>query len=159
MCGHSQISHGQEIQTWLTLVIALFLGMLTWLVQRQQAKTARLQYRATLFDRRMKVFNSVQEFILLVMRQSRVDSMDHLNGLLEQTRDKTFLFGPEVAKYIDDLHTHGVRLWRIHSSAGEAHVVQPDDIEENRREILWFAGGQLDIARKTFARYLDFTEP
>jgi len=73
----------QITQGFLTPVIAVLLGIITYQFQRQQtetqeraAETHRLQYRFGLMDRRMKVFIATQEFISHVCRLGRVDSLE-----------------------------------------------------------------------------------
>jgi hypothetical protein len=71
-----------------------------------------------------------------------------------------FLFGEEVSKYIDELHSRAVNLY--HWSGEYRDYSQPKlegydhgkVVEEKHKELVWVSS-QLEPARKIFKKYLD----
>jgi hypothetical protein len=114
--------------------------------------TNRRQYRLALFDRRMKVFNSVMELTAAVLRDGRAD-LDRLFEFIREARDHEFLFGPEIKAYIDELYRSGVEL-----HARRAAGVGRDEIERETELLEWFSGQSAE-ARQKFLKYIDFREP
>lgn len=155
----------QITQGFLTPVIALLLGVITYQLQRQQTKahqqaaeTHRLQYRFGLMDRRLKVFSATLEFISLVVRLGRVESLEPLGTLMWETRERALLFGAEIGQYIDELYSKGVSLNTIYVQSGAAHVLRPEDVAPNTELLRWFTG-QTAVSTEKFLRYMDFRKP
>src|SRR5436190_628661 len=94
------VKAAQIVQGFLTPAIAVILGYISYVIQRQQsrtqeqqAETNRLQYRLSLLERRMKVFDSTLDFIALVNRDAEVKDLPLLFDLLRGTREHKLLFG------------------------------------------------------------------
>jgi hypothetical protein len=160
----SWVKIAQIVQGFMTPVIAIFIGVITFRIQRQQAKTQRrqaetnrLQYRLTLFERRMKVFDSTQEFVVLVLQYARIESVEPLFQLLRNTKEAHLLFGDEIEKFINELYTKGGRLHAIYVNMRNG-VMRQEDIPVETEIVEWFAG-QTAVARDKFLKYLDFREP
>ena len=154
----------QITQGFLTPVIAVLLGIITYQLQRQQTKTQqqaaethRLQYRFGLTDRRMKVFNATQEFISEVCRLGRVETLDPLFTLMRETRERPFLFGPEISEYIDELHSKGLDLNTIYAQRVQG-VFRPEDVRPHTELLHWFTR-QPAVATEKFLTYMDFRKP
>lgn len=152
------VAVAKVIASLLTPAIAIWIGIVTSRIQRQQAKTQRQQYRFGLIDRRMQVFDATAEFIALILREAKVETYEPLFKLLRETREHHLLFGTEIGAYIDELYGKGVRLHSIWMAAGPQHVIRCEDIEEETQINQWFSG-QVDAARVKFLKYLDFREP
>jgi hypothetical protein len=155
----------QITQGFLTPVIALLLGIITYQLQRQQtesqrqaAETNRLQYRFGLMDRRMKVFNATLEFIALVVKKARVESLDPLATLMWETKERPMLFGAEIGEYIDELYSKGVALNTIYVQSSVEHVMRPEDVAPHTEIMQWFTG-QSAVATEKFLRYMDCRKP
>jgi K+-sensing histidine kinase KdpD len=94
----------QIVTALLTPAIAVWIGILSSriqhqqsTIQKQQANTSHLQFRLALMERRMKVFNATQEFIALVLREAKIETLEPLFTLLRETRESQFLFGSEIS--------------------------------------------------------------
>lgn len=149
------------MQALLTPVIGIatvVIGVIATKIQRQQAATNRLQYRLALFERRMKVFDATVEFIALVLREARIDTLEPLFNLLRDTRERRMLFGSEIGEYIDELYEKGGQLHVIYMAGGAARIIRPEDIPEETEIQRWFSG-QTAIAQEKFLKYIDFREP
>jgi len=142
-------------QALLTPVIGIatvVIGAIALGIQRQQAATNKLQRRLAIFERRMKVFDSTLDFIALVLREARMESLTPLFQLLRNTRERQLLFGTEIGQYIDELYKKGLRLETIDQ------MNRPEDIPRRTEIVEWFSG-QSAVANETFLKYIDFREP
>ena len=155
----------QITQGFLTPVIALLLGVITYQLQTQQtetqkhaAETHRLQYRFGLMERRMKVFNATLEFIALVVKNARVETMEPIFALIWETRERPMLFGPEINQYIEELYSKGVDSNTIYFQSGAEHILRPEDVQPHTELMLWFTG-QGAVATEKFLKYMDFRKP
>ena len=129
-------------------------------IQRQQATTNRLQHRLALFDRRIKVFDATQDFILLVIREATIETMEPLFNLMKDTKERHLLFGAEIGKYIDEIWAKGKRLHSVHLAAGPTETTRPEDIPADVEINQWFTEQvEASIAQEKFLKYLDFREP
>jgi hypothetical protein len=155
----SWVKAAQIAQGFSTPVIAVLLGVITILIQRKQAKTQERQHRLALLDRRMKIFDATLDFIVLVLRQGRIENLQPLHELLYETREHHLLFGTEIGQYIrEELYKRGVRLHTIHQMSKPRNVMRPEDIPVHTEIVEWFSG-QTRVAEQMFLKYIDFREP
>jgi hypothetical protein len=159
------VNLAQIVQGFLTPVIVLFLGIITYQIQRQQARTQqhqadthRLEYRFGLMDRRMKIFDATLGFIALVVQNGHIETLGPLFTLMRSTRERHLLFGKEISEYIDELYSKGVSLNEIYEASGPQHIIRPEDIQKNTAILHWFSG-QYDLAKEKFLKYMDFRKP
>jgi hypothetical protein len=162
-CSVDWVKVTQVFQALLTPVIGIatvVIGVIATRIQRQQALTNRLQHRLALFDRRIKIFDATQDFILLVVREARIETMEPLFKLTQDTKERHLLFGGEIGQYIDELWVKGKRLHSAWLAAGPEHVIKPDDIPADIEINQWFSE-QVEgfVAQTKFLKYLDFREP
>src|SRR5581483_8265362 len=148
----------QIVQGLVTPAAAIVIGVFTWRIQHQQVRTQHLQYRFTVIERRMKVFDSTMEFIALVLRDSTISTLEPLIKLLRETREHHLLFGPEIGKYINELYGSGVRLHTIYKTSQPTGVIRPEDIPVDAEILEWFSG-QSRVAEQIFLKYMDFRQP
>jgi hypothetical protein len=155
-----------SVATIVNVLATICLGVATSVNQRQIAKIQREQakfqqqqteinarsFRLSLFEKRMAVFESTAELLAHVAQTSRVE-VPQLFDLQRKTRDHEFLFGPEVAKFIDEIYNKGITL-----SAGQAQPRDPRTYQEEVKLTAWFSD-QLHEAKKVFLPYIDFRKP
>jgi len=161
----SWVKAAQIAQGFSTPVIAASAAIITFRIQRrqantqaQQAKTQHLQHRLALMDRRMKIFNATLEFIVFVMQEAKVETMEQPFKLLRETREHYLLFDAEIGEYIQELYKKGMRLHTIHQMSGPQRIVRPEDIPVDVEINEWFTG-QIRVAEQKFLKYIDFREP
>jgi hypothetical protein len=164
-CLIDWVKVAQVVQALATPAIAIWIAILSSRIQRQQvktqqeqAKTHHLQYRLGLIEKRMKVFNSTLDFIALVGREARIETVESLFKLLRDTREHHLLFGPEIGEYINELYKKGVRLQTIFQMSQPAGIMRQEDLPVNAEILQWF-GGQFRVAEEKFLKYIDFREP
>jgi len=109
-------------------------------------------------ERRMKIYNATKEFIRLVVGEAEVKSIEPLFKLARETQDRHLFFGAEIGQYIDEIFTKGKRLHSIWLASGPAHIIGPEDIQEETQIQQWFTD-QIDAVKVLFLKYLDFREP
>lgn len=126
------------------------IGVVTTYIAWQQHNTNRRQLRLALFDRRLKVFNSTVKLIATGLRRARVE-LDEIFAFLSETREHEFLFGADIAAYINDIYHKVVEL--------QAQMFAPPEEAKKRTELLVWFNGQTDEAKKKFGKYMTFKEP
>jgi hypothetical protein len=101
----------------LTPAIAIWIGVISSRIQKQQAKTqeqqaktSHLQHRLALLDRRMTIFDSTTDFIATVLQQSEFRSLEKMASFLRETREHHLLFGAEIGNFINELWKNAGRL-------------------------------------------------
>ena len=130
----------------LTPVIALLASYIAW----QQHKTNKNHFRLALLDRRLKVFDSTGELIGTVVTHGKVH-MDDITKFLQATSDGEFLFGADVAEYLNQLYDKATKVMALED--------QPDqESRQMRRDALGWFGGQGLAIKKLFGEYMAFTE-
>ncbi|SRR5260221_4893508 len=138
-------------------VVRVFSALLTPLiaiiaayVAYQQYKVNRNQFRLTLRDRRLKVFEATIELIVAVLRTSKAEQAD-LTKFLVGTSERDFLFGSDITDYLKTVYDKAVDLYALSDARGEEQIAQW------KAAVLWFSG-QSEEARKKFAKYVAFSE-
>jgi hypothetical protein len=115
--------------------------------------------RADLYERRLKVFLGVVQFLAGFAAVMKVEWGD-LHTLLRETLEAEFLFGPEVTAFIADVYFKASE-YRVRSKLAE------DPREERRRPKLieeqtslgnWLASDAMSRAKELFAAYLELSE-
>jgi hypothetical protein len=149
---------GSFLQAALTPLIA---ALAVWIAY-QQSQTAReqyavnrRQYRLALFEKRLAVFNRTMQFIGDVMTDFDPKIFDGLM-FMREARDYDFLFGPEVAEFLNELFKQGNALSVANSTVKQTH--SQSALDEKHRVEKWFLD-QHAVARTLFRKYLDLSEP
>jgi hypothetical protein len=108
------------------------------------------QFRLALLERRLKVFDSTAELIGKVLRQAKVNLSD-LSEFLMGTDQREFLFGSDIAAYLDE----------VYGKASDFHALEGAADEEPKQKrmaaLKWFSG-QGDEAKKKFSIYMAFKD-
>ncbi len=137
---------GRVLSALLTPIIAVIALYIAW----QQFTINRRQHRLALFDKRLAVFNSTMKMIASVIQDANATLTDCF-GLIRDTREHEFLFGPEIGAFINDLYRKGVEL-HAQSAVGATGAARQTEI------LQWFVG-RSEEAKKIFRKYMDFTKP
>ena len=135
--------------------IAAFIAWRQYRVADEQKRVARAKLNLDLFDRRLKIFQTTATF----MSQSMTNTLDSPTVFLSTFAEVSFLFGSEVADYMELARVTGFDLSEIRRRA-KAHdrSVMPEDVERNKALLRWFSAQISDGCRCKFAPYLDFGE-
>ena len=155
----------QIVQGFLTPVIAVLIGVITYRIQRQQARTqqqqaatSHRQHRLALVERRMKVFNSAQELIAIVNREAKIEKLDSVFQFWRDTREQHFLFGAEIGDYLKEVSGKATKLYSIQAARLPNQITRPEHIPVDIEIVEWFSKQPTEVENK-FMKYLDFREP
>jgi hypothetical protein len=142
----------------LTPVIAVIAVYIAF----QQQKINRLRLKHELFERRLAIYDSLKQFLGLVMREGKT-SYETCITLLRDTNQSPFLFGAEISTYIEMVYNKGLELAKAHQSLhGDQRLQNGEDRNRTANqvsEILTWFSDQFDISRKHFEKYLSLNGP
>jgi hypothetical protein len=133
------------LQGSLTLVIAAIASCIAW----QQSKTNQQRLKYEMYDRRVKVYETVKEYILL-LPGNPITPAD-IKKLYHESAHADFLFGPEISKYMHELHEKGVQWIHLDGLTGER--LTADACDEIQNLANWF-NDQFAVAKEKFHKYL-----
>jgi hypothetical protein len=142
-------------QALLTPVI----GIITTYIAFQQWRMNRDKFKLDRYEKRLRIYQEVVRFIVIGAQQANYDNHE-LMMFRPNVSEADFLFGEEVRKYIDELHSRAVNLHRWNQEYRD--YLQPKlegydhkkVVEEKHKELEWL-NAQLEPARKIFKKYLD----
>ena len=152
----SQISGAIEI---LSALLTPTIALVTVYIAFAQWRIERAKFRFDRYDRRLKVYNDLRETIALVLQDSDI-SLGDLWKLRRHRFEVDFLFGPEIQKYLDEVHEACVNLWSANSQYRDLTQPTPEGydhqkiVDQKHKAILWLAE-QNEIAHRIFRKYLD----
>lgn len=141
------IDWDEVVRVFSALLTPTIAGIAVYVAYQQYATNKR-QARLALFDRRLAVFNSVMKMLGEILKNAQAE-MSQLFTFLSETRDAEFLFGPEIAIYIDKIFKKGGELRAKHAAGYYG---------EDPELLTWFQE-QGQSARDKFRPYLHFPEP
>jgi hypothetical protein len=147
----------EALRLWLdallTPVVAAIGGWIAW----RQHRTARDHYRFNLYEKRLRVYNSLVALLTSILREADV-TPDGLREYHIASREAPFLFGPEIMTYLEDIRKKAIDLHTKTKRLGDQGLpVGPERnqlAEENGVLLLWLSN-QIDDAVKIFEPYLN----
>ena len=145
----------QLLQGLLTPLIAAIAVYIAW----QQWKTNERKTVLDRYDRRLRVYQRVIEFVSLVLIDFKPQPRE-IARFRAEVAEADFLFGPEIPAYIQELSTQALQSWRaltdyekLTNSPLQGHDHQPLADEMHNRET-WLTQ-QHAAALQKFKKYLD----
>jgi len=133
---------------FVTLVIgwiAATIARRQLIVAAEQKRVATAKLNLDLFDRRLKIFQATEQFLMNSFPGAPQDKTDFINMFAEAS----FLF---ALKNRVDLVTIGLR------AAANQGMVRPEDVARDTELVQWFSDEHGGGCRQVFAPYLDFSE-
>jgi hypothetical protein len=140
----------QKLVSVLSALLTPVIAITTATIAVQQYLLNRNQFRLALLDRRLKVFEATIELIATVLRTSTVAQTD-LTKFLVGTSERGFLFGKDVATFLDSVYDNAVVLNSI------GHPVPQQQVQQWQTAATWF-GGKTEECRIVFAKYVAFRD-
>lgn len=150
MCYYAEVLKG-----FLTPLIAVVAVYIAW----QQFKTNQQKFVLDRYDRRMSVYEEVRKILSIIMRDARA-SVDDLLRFRTAVSEADFLFGPEIAEYIDAIYKHGIDLARWTDAYRDNTQSKPEGYDHQQvvssmhAELDWLTE-QFEPAKQLFRKYLD----
>ena len=140
------------LQAVLLILIAVGIA---YLVYRSRVRTAGT--RKSLHARRCEVYNDVVQVLTMLGKRGEIRK-EELLDFRSRTQDAALLFDGEIAAYIDDIYSRGVKLMSTSELLQETSVAVGEERDritvENAKQLIWLAD-QLAMIKKKFARYPD----
>ena len=142
------------IQTALLLVIAAGTGYLVY----RSSRPAKSGTRKSLASRRQDVYNDVKRILTMLGHTGEMRKED-LVDFRSRTQDASLLFDTEIAAYVDEIYTRGVKLMSASELLNGTSLSVGEERDritvEHTRQMIWLADQLAKIGKK-FERY---TEP
>lgn len=135
---------------FLAPVIAITVAYIIY----QQWRTNRRALRFQQYERRLKVYNGVQEFLRKVTQTGVAEP--HINRLLDALDESHYLFGSEIPEYIEVLWEKACMLATNISMLKNRNLKNEERKQhsKSRSELLGYFGDQFEISRNNFKKYL-----
>jgi hypothetical protein len=140
----------------LSAIATLIVGLSVATIAYRQWVLANHKFRLDLYDRRYKVYESIQKFLSVIMIHadfSHDDLVDYNHG----TMDAVFLYPPDIKDYIDKIRKTAVDMQMHGKQMHSAPVgdVRSRLVQQNHDELVWLTD-QLVALPSVFTSYLGF---
>lgn len=148
----------QILQAFLTPVIAGVVAYIAW----QQWKANTLKLTLERYERRLRVYDHVIEFLGVVMRDFKVEIAE-VQSFRRNSAEADFIFGPEIPQYLDELVKEALSLRVAHLEYRDVTQTPPPGYDHQKivtamhEGETWFSR-QHDVARDKFKPYLDVSK-
>ena len=140
-----------------TILLLLILAGITYLIYRSSRATRGT--RKSLHARRREVYNDVVRILTLLGKTGELRK-EELLDFRSRTMDAALLFDADIAAYIDEVYTRGVKLMNTHELLQGTSLPIGEERDqvtvENARQTIWLAD-QIALIGKRFERYPDLT--
>lgn len=140
----------------LTPVVAGLGLYIAW----RQYKIAAQRTRFELFDRRLRIYEGVVDYLHSVVNDPPMESMDQFHLLWKTTAEVDFLFGDEINLYVKEIRKKSLRLRSLNQRTARQSL--SDNAERQQaasedKEILDWISAQIEReCVERFRKYLDF---
>ena len=141
----------------LTPIIAILAVYIAY----QQFQTNNNKYILDRFDRRIVVYKAIEDFLLSIFREAKVD-LGELAKFWKAKSDAEFLFGADVREYLNTLNNHAAQLRRWNEEYKDYSQDKPegydhDKVVRNQSEHLDWLVSQIEPLKQVFRKYLDIS--
>jgi hypothetical protein len=144
----------QALLTPVLAAIASYIAYQQWQTNKQKLVLDR-------YERRLKIYEKVREFLGIIIRDATV-SIPEIMNFNRAVSEADFLFGREVSTYLAGLYSHAVKLhswnaqYRDHSQSIPQNYDHQAVVKGMHDELQWLVG-QYDPSKEIFRKYLDIS--
>lgn len=139
-----------------TILLVMIAAGVFFLIYRSPVR-AIVGTRKSLHARRCEVFNDVVQVLTMLGKRGEIRK-EELLDFRSRTRDAALLFDGDVAAYLDEIYSRGVKLMSTNELLQGTSVAVGEERDritvEHTRQLIWLAD-QLAVINKKFARYPD----
>lgn len=136
-------------------VTALLVAIVTW-TSVQQHNLAKEKFKLDMFEKRFAVYKGVQEFLTIIFQEAKFD-LKQLFEFRRKTQDSTFLFGKDIAQYIDGIDKKALKMRTVAKQYEPLPVGQQrSELCEEETRLLRELIDDLPRLKEVFAPYLRF---
>ena len=138
-------------------IVALFIGIIAALIAYRQYRVAEAKLKLDLFERRLRIFEIIQEFSLKILDFNCNNS--DLNEFAGSIGQADFLFGDDIREYVKEFLEKSTCLHAIAMRArANGHMVVHEDIDTHSALSEWMLNQRLGGVRNAFKAYLNFEQ-
>lgn len=140
--------------TVVIAAIAVYIAFEQWKANERRLVLDR-------YDRRFRIYQRVIEFISLACHDFKPPFAE-IQSFYRDTMDAEFLFGPEIAVYLNEVRKHAIESEGAHREYCDMTMVPPaaydhNDVTRRMHEHSVWLTHQFDVAREKFRKYLDIS--
>lgn len=119
-----------------------------------QFRLQKLRWRVDVYDKRYPVFINTMEYLSHIVQHHNI-SNEVLFKFLRGSKDKEFLFGENIKKYLEELYLKGLDLQLIAIELKNVPVGKKRDqmVGQSSEIFKWFMK-RFDVSKRLFAEYL-----
>ena len=145
----------KALLTPLIAVVATYIAWQQWQTNRQKLVLER-------YDRRLRVYEEVRKILSIIFRDAKA-SYEDLLKFRTSVSEADFLFGPEIAEYIDEIYKYGVKLqywsgeYRDYTQPTLEGYDHKKVVDGMHSELSWLTE-QFEPAKQKFKKYLDISK-
>lgn len=145
------------IQILIAIIVA-YIAYQNYKINSDNSKLRIDKLRFDLFEKRYAVYRTIQEFIATIIREGCINNR-LLGDFNRETSYGEFLFGSEITDYIKSIYKKGCDLILTKELLDDTRLEasKRSRIINDKSELLLWFGGQFDISRKLFDKYLSFS--
>jgi hypothetical protein len=145
------------MREWFTALATPLIAIIGLCIAYQQHRLQRYQLKKDLFEKRWKIYLAVTKLLESSLRSKvEIEVVDQFNL---DTMPASFLFGNEVANYLERLRDSYIRMSEISEDKSEPDFASDENKkvlnEELRIKRKWMRE-QLTESREVFKKYLCF---
>ena len=146
----------------LTGLLTPVIAVLAVIIAYRQYKTAKQKLAFDLFDRRLRIYEEVRNFLLIIIRDADVEYAESTK-FINSVTEAEFLFGKEVVQYLNTIYQRAIQLRSWNEKFCDYTKVQPEGynhsevVEEMHKELDWLIN-QLEPSKEIFRKYLDLSK-
>lgn len=147
---------GSDCLEWIKVispaVVALVIGLIAAGIAWRQYRVAQAKLKLDLFDKRIDVFNVVWQFLSAAVMQEDLHPLSGYSNVIPKAR---FLFGRDMAAYLEDASKRHTELWVLKKKIANGNATH-QEIDRVADLSNWFYAQASTIVKARFAPYLDF---
>jgi hypothetical protein len=140
----------------VTMGLLVVIAAATVLIAARLSRIARAGLADRLYDRRLAVYREVVRVLSIIARDADVPGAE-LILFRSKTHESGFVFGRDVASYIDEIYDRSLRLHVTTSLIKGKELPVGEDRDkitvENSKHMIWLTD-QVPMLRKKFEAYL-----
>jgi hypothetical protein len=140
---------------FLTPLIAIIAAWIAY----QQFQTNQLKLKFDMFDKRLKVYQALMDFIGFVINYPDM-KIEEVKKFDVARSESVFLFGKDIREYLQSIRDQAAALTILNSqiqelASNERIPERTQSVNEKLEKIDWFYK-QIEVAQGKFSRYLTF---
>lgn len=145
----------------LSALLTPLIAIIATYIAYQQYRTNKLQLQNELYERRLEIYRTLRQFIGFAVQYGGVPN-EELPKFLRGTSESFFLFGDDVAKYLNEVYLKGVEYNfvynRLHSDSSLITQKELESLANKGGELIKWFSVQFEISENLFGTYMRIAE-